>query len=220
MEGAEASDEADEGTTVDRGAAPSEDDLVRRYREGDGEALCRLFDRYEGLLRARIAHRLPKRLLRRVAVSDVLQESRVAALDRHRDFEPRGRNAFRNWALGIVDMRARKVIERHDGAAKRAAGREVTRTHRRATGDFVADAASASEVAMAGELRSLLQEAVAQLPPDYREVLRLTREEGLDLAAASERMGRSRDAVKKLSGRALARLARVLRELEDGAGGP
>ena len=46
---------------------------------------------------------------------------------------------------------------------------------------------------------------MASLPPDYREVLRLAREEDLSLREVAERMGRSREAIKKLYGRALLR---------------
>ena len=57
---------------------------------------------------------------------------------------------------------------------------------------------------------------MAALPADYREILRLCREEGLTLREAAERMGRSREAAKKLYGRALVRfsteLSRVRRE--------
>ena len=49
------------------------------------------------------------------------------------------------------------------------------------------------------------------LPPDYRTILRLVKEEGLTMRAAGERMGRSREAAKKLYGRALLRLTEVFR---------
>ena len=51
------------------------------------------------------------------------------------------------------------------------------------------------------------------LPDDYRNVLRMALEDGLTLKEAARRMGRSHEAVKKLYGRALARLARELKDL-------
>ena len=51
---------------------------------------------------------------------------------------------------------------------------------------------------------------MAALSEDHREVLRLALEEGLSLRECAERMGRSREAMKKLYGRAVCALrARV-----------
>ena len=49
-----------------------------------------------------------------------------------------------------------------------------------------------------------------KLPPDYREIIRLVQEEGLTMAEAAARMGRSRNAVKHLYGRALSQFAKLL----------
>ena len=57
--------------------------------------------------------------------------------------------------------------------------------------------------------------AIAQLPPDYREVLHLRQDEHLSLQTAAVRMGRSKEAARKLYARALARLAELL-GLEEG----
>jgi RNA polymerase sigma factor (sigma-70 family) len=69
---------------------------------------------------------------------------------------------------------------------------------------------SPSQVAIGRETREAAQRALATLPPTYQEVIRLVQGEGLTLAQAGERMGRSRDAVKGLYSRALGRLANEL----------
>ena len=190
-----------------------EDDLVRRFREGDGDALCRLFERHERVLRAQIARLLPRDVRRRVSISDVLQESRIAALERCRDFEPRGGGDFRNWALGIARNKALRAVQRHGQVAMRSVRREVTRPARAETGQFHGQAPTPSQLAIAAELAELARRAMASLRPDDREILRLTREEQLTLREAAERMGRSREAAKKLYGRALTRFADALNEL-------
>lgn len=190
-----------------------EEDLVRRYQNGDGEALCALFDRYEALLVRRIERWLPPHVLRRLSVSDVLQESRIVALDRREAFEARGDGAFRRWILGIAEMKARQAVQRHMDVAKRATRRELSKPARRDTAAFAGKGPTPSEVAIGSELEELARLAVRSLPDDYREVLRLAMEEGLTLKEAARRMGRSHDAAKKLYGRALARLARELRGL-------
>jgi RNA polymerase sigma factor (sigma-70 family) len=168
-----------------------------------------LLDRHREELTARIRQRLPPRLDRKVAVSDVLQESCLVAFRRREDLEDRGGNAFRNWLLGIVDLKARESIRNQEVAARRSARREVTRSQRRDTGQFAGDQPTPSQVVIGAELADLARRAAAALPEDYRTILRLAREEGLSLGEAAERMRRSREAVKKLYGRALCRFRKV-----------
>jgi RNA polymerase sigma-70 factor (ECF subfamily) len=193
--------------------ARDEEELIRRYREGDGEALEALFLRHRGILVRRIERWLPRHVRRRVSVSDVLQESRIAAFERRLDFEPRGEGAFRNWVLGIVEKKARKATERNVDVKKRAAEREVTRAHRPDTAQFLGQGPSPSEVAVGRELQALAERAMSELPDDYREVLRLSREERLPLTEVALQIGRSHEATKKLYGRALARFGKGLRKL-------
>ena len=161
------------GYAVDGESDLHVEELVRRFQEGDGEALCELFDRYEGPLYRRIQRHLPPHLRRRVSIADIVQESRVVALDRHRDFEARGEDAFRRWVLGIAEKKARRAVQRHLQVGMRAADKEVTRTNRPDTGRFATALPSPSEVAMGEELEQMTRAALASLPPDYQEVLRL-----------------------------------------------
>jgi len=192
----------------------TEEDLIRRFRDGDGEALCALFDRHEALLRRRIERWLPRDVRRRLSVGDVLQEARIVALERHRDFQPTGADGFRNWILGIAEMRVRYANQRHRDVAKRSARREVTKPARAETAQFAGRGPTPSEVAIGAEAERIARRALAALPDDYREILRLTREEGLALREAAERLQRSYEATKKLYGRALTRLAAEFRRLE------
>ncbi|MHC4941351.1 MAG: sigma factor-like helix-turn-helix DNA-binding protein [Planctomycetota bacterium] len=60
-------------------------------------------------------------------------------------------------------------------------------------------------MAAASELARVAAAAFRSLGEDDRQVLRLVREEGVTLAGAADRMGRSYEATKKLYARALAR---------------
>ena len=193
-------------------------DLLQRYRAGDGDALWELCSRVEPLLRRRIEQRIPRRLRRRVSVADVLQDARVAAYERREAFEERGPDAFRKWILGIVDKKALRAVRDHRGVAKRDQGREVTRAHRPDTAMFPGSTPSPSEVYVASELADLARAAMAALPPDYREVLRLARDEQLTLREVGERMERSREAAKKLYARAISRFEQELEKRRGGEG--
>lgn len=188
-------------------------ELLRRFRAGDEAAFRELLARHGNALSARIRRNLPRALSRRVAVSDVLQESCVVAYRRRETFEVRGEDAFRNWLLGIVDNKVKEAVRRHQGAGCRSARREVSRHERVPTGLFVGGAQSPSKHAEAREALQRTHAALARLPEDYERVLILTRIEGLTLREAGERMGRSREAMKKLYGRAVCRLKTTFEEM-------
>ncbi len=187
-----------------------EADLVARFRAGDRDAFRHLVERHERILRMRLASRLPSFLRRRVSVSDVVQETCLVAYERRRDFEDRGEGAFRKWLVGIAENRLRDEIKRHAGVAKRAAAREVTRAERPQTACIEADQGTPSGVAASAEEVRRVQSSMEGLSPDHREILRLALDEGLALRECAERMGRTREATKKLYGRAVCALrARV-----------
>lgn len=190
-------------------------ELIRRFRAGDEDAFRALLTRHGGALSARIKRNLPAKVARRVAVSDVLQESCAVAFRRREHLEIRGADAFRNWLLGIVDNKVREAVRNHAHVAARSAHREVSRHDRVDTGLFVGRNRSPSRHAIQREDLDLTRKALARLPEQYRQVLQLTRLEGMTMREAAERMGRSREAVKKLYGRAVVKLRTVFEEMRS-----
>lgn len=191
--------------------APTDRELVARVRDGDEDAFRMLFDRYNRLVRARIRQWLPNGIRRRISISDLVQEARLAAFQGCHDLELAHDGAFQPWLLRIVEHKVRDAIRRQ-ASAKRDAGREVSRHQRDETAQARARGLSPSEHAIAAEDKARMMSVLDALPPDYREILRLARLEGLTLREAGERMGRSREAAKKLYARALARFTELYRE--------
>ena len=108
-----------------------------------------------------------------------------------------------------------RAVEQHVKAAKRDVRREVSLDRARDRGDHsaaamgtllphVGDSPSAS--IQRRESAQTLSEMLAELPEDYREVIRLRHQEGLDFAAIGEQMGRSSGAVRMLWLRSIKRL--------------
>ena len=184
--------------------------LMRRAREGDEGALFALFDRHTPALRARVGRWMTAALLRKVSASDVMQEARLVALRRFDEFQGGGEGAFGRWLGKIVELQARAAAGKYARTAKRDLGREVTRGGRPDTRQFVGKEPSPSQAAMAKELKDDLRKALAELAPDYRQVVRLLQDEDVTFQEAGARMGRSPEAVRMLYGRALARLAKLL----------
>jgi RNA polymerase sigma-70 factor (ECF subfamily) len=189
--------------------AEDEAKLVQAARSGDADAFARLFDRYANLLAGRVRKVVPAQLTRKVSVADILQEVRITAFRRFESFELRGEGSVRNWLMRILEHKIGDVFRKYRGAAKRAAHVEVTRGQRPDTHNVRGSGGTPSQAVIAAESRRLLRETLALLPDDYRTILRLVFVEQLSLREAGEEMGRSREAAKKLYGRALARLTEL-----------
>jgi RNA polymerase sigma-70 factor (subfamily 1) len=190
-----------------------EEELVRRLAAGDMDALAQVFERYVPVIAARVKRSVPAFVLRRVSVSDLLQEVRIVAMERCREFEDRGPGSLRNWLLTIADMKIKETVRRHTGTAKRDAGREVTRGRRSDTRDVAAGGLSPSQHAIEAEMAALARRALEALPREQAEVVRLVRDEHLTLREAAGRVGKSHEAVKKIYGRGLLRLKREFERL-------
>ena len=190
--------------------------LVRRAQQGDDEAFKLLFGRYTDELRARVHQRLSPLLRRKVSGADILQDAFLVAFERIDDFENRGDGSFGHWLGQIVENRARQVIERFAGTAKRDPRREVSRDARPDTCQFVGRVTSPSEAAMAGELRKAAARALRELPEGYREVLRLLQEQDLSFPEAAAHLDRTVAATRKLYSRALARYSQLLQAYDGG----
>ena len=191
-------------------AVPSDTDLAAKARAGDARALADLFERHRRTLEARARGLMAPAVRRKVSIADVVQEAHIAATHKVGAFENRGNGAMRAWLLRIVELKAREAVRRYGLTAKRNAGREVSRSGRLDADGFAARGLSPSEGAMASELKARAERALSGLSEDHQRVLHLTRVEGLTLAEAAERMGRTREAAKKLYGRALSRFTQAL----------
>ena len=113
---------------------PVEDtDLLARFRQGDAAAFRTLLDRHREALSQRIWQKLPAHLDRKVAVSDILQESMLVAFRRCSELESTALEGFRHWLLTIAENKTREAVRHHVGTAKRSTRREVPRARRAPT---------------------------------------------------------------------------------------
>lgn len=194
----------------------SDEALIARARAGDEGAFEHLFDRHAGAVEGKIRKALPAVMNRRLSVADVLQEVRIVAFDKIADVEGRDEGALRRWLMRIAEYKVGSAMKRHLYAAKRAAGAEVSRGARADTGHFRGPGPSPSQHAQTSEERQLVRDALSLLPEDYARVLTLVFEQQLTLREAGEQMERSREATKKLYGRALARFTKILDQEQSG----
>lgn len=183
---------------------PLVQELVQKSQAGDlaaFERLAEMFrDRLEGSVRSRLAHYgLPA-----AEVEEVVQETFARALQAIERFEWRGEDAFYRWMSGI----AHRVILVTARQARRASGEEVP-LNRAGKG------VSPSRAMSREERFRRLQESIAGLSDDHREVVLLARIEGLTMKEIAARMGKTPGAVRQLLFRALGKLKDVFGDTES-----
>lgn len=188
----------------DREDDPSTRVLYRRANAGEREALELLLERMRPRLEAWVALRMGPALRARVDAEDIVQEILLKAAGAIGSFQPEGKHAFVKWLFTV----ARNQIsdwQRHCMAAKR----DVQRDQELRSG-IPAQRTGPYSRAARNDLMEQLLDALALLPENYRDILRLRRLEYLDNEEAAERLGLSRENASVLYVRAMQALRRKL----------
>jgi RNA polymerase sigma-70 factor (ECF subfamily) len=178
-----------------------DDNLLLRFRDGDGDAFAALFARH---------HRLVFNYARMVlhdagAAEDMLQETFIAAAGAAARYEPRGH--LRAWLLGICRHRCL------DWLARRRRRQRIAQE----TGFVVLDSAPGSSPRHAMQRQERLEltlQALAELPESQREAVTLHALKELSYREIAEVMECPLNTVKTLIRRGRLRLARALAEAD------
>ncbi len=178
--------------------------LIRRAQSGDRQAFEELVHLYLERVERVIAQRLRDHQMKNVDVGDVLQETLLRSYRGVTRFEWRGEESFLRWLGGIVEN---VVLE----IARRGARHPVFQLEH----DVSADKISPGRAMRQEERFDRLHEAIKNLSPEYRDVIVLSRIEGLTFEEIAGRMNRSPAAVKQLLWRALKKLKESFGDTES-----
>jgi len=171
--------------------------LVERAQAGDREAFSALVERFRDRLRLWIETKARLRLGPSIEIDEVLQETFVRAFESIARFEWQGDDAFEKWLCGI----ARNVLLKSAKKHRAQQGLE-------AAADLPALDESPGTALRRDERFERLEKALAGLSPEYRQVVRLARIDGLKVKEIAARLEKTPNAVKHL-------LARALKELRE-----
>jgi RNA polymerase sigma-70 factor (subfamily 1) len=187
-------------------------DLLRRAREGSGEALGVLLDSCGARLLALIRLRLGPRLRAQIESRDVLQSTLLKALTHFERFAGADRDTLVAWLAGIAANEIRDLADFH-ARQRRDAARHVSLEENADALRLAANVRSATSRIALDEGLARLERALERLAPEQREVIAMRRIEELDFRAIAARMGRSADACRMLFARAMAALTLVAEDL-------
>ena len=199
-------------------ASRTPEELLERARSGDLESFGQLLSQYRNYARLLARTLIGTTLRLRLDPSDLVQET---FLEAHRDFPRFDGSTERELLAWLRRILARNLADqaRRQKAGLRDIRRQVSleamldRSSARMQQALVAVVSSPSAAAAQREQAVLLADALADLPPDYREVIILRNLERLRFEEVAARMGRSPGAVRMLWTRALERLSRALEGL-------
>ncbi|MCB9848198.1 MAG: sigma-70 family RNA polymerase sigma factor [Phycisphaeraceae bacterium] len=181
---------------------------------GDVEALEALFavshDRLLGLARRKVGVDWQGK----IDPDDILQEAYIAAFNGIDRFEPEGADAFYRWVAAIIDHRFIDAVR-----ALRRQKRDVTRQQRmpsrisrheslvKQLGDI---SGRPSQVARRQDAIGALMACLAQLPEDQRAAVQRLHLDEAPLAEVARELDRTEDATRRLAGRGLEKLERLM----------
>lgn len=217
---------ADASWREEHGALNSHEtsELLYQFADGDDEALGQLVEQETPWLLARMDHRVPGYLKRRVGASDIVQATVIDLVTVRERFEHRGVTAFRKMLARMADLNLAKAIE-FERAQKRDLGREFRNGSSRAQSQrlltaLAAEEATPSEWLIHQELSQIVELSFGFLSESDQEVLRLRDAEGLgyeqistqlrlDPATTRRRYSRAIERLRKLVGTALRKRGEV-----------
>lgn len=200
---------------------PHADELFRRLRVGDQQALAELFSRQRVALKRMIGWRLDRRLSGRVDPSDVLQDVYIDAVVRVRGYLENPTVPFPLWLRLLTGRRLLELHRQHLGAQMRAASREVPLEHWPTAGadslaaHLTGQLTSPSQAAVRAEQEGRLSDALNGMDPLDREVLVLRHFEELSNNEVAELFAIGKAAASHRYVRALERLREILSGMTD-----
>jgi len=199
---------------------PSED-LARRLKCGDREALAALFSEHRERLWRMIHFRMDRRLLGRVDADDVLQDAFLAAADRLPHYRDESSYSPFVWLRMVVLQTLTDMHRHHLGAQMRDVDREVDlrcghyplSTTASLAALLVGNLTSPSQAAARAEILDQVERVIAAMDPLDREVLALRHFEELGNSEVAEVLGIQQKAASIRYVRALKRLRGILSQM-------
>jgi RNA polymerase sigma-70 factor (ECF subfamily) len=193
----------------------NDDPLIPRIHAGDQDALVEFLNAARPRLLGYINTQLGPALRTKIEPDDVAQEATVEALRTFGKFDLGDRDPF-GWLCQIAERRIIDAHRRYFGAQKRAGNREVRLNapvddsqHAGLIDLLVASMTTASQAFSRDQRQHLLFEALAKLPAEQRDALRLRYVEGMPSKEIAAQLGKTDGAVRVMLTRAL----RVLQEM-------
>jgi RNA polymerase sigma-70 factor (ECF subfamily) len=199
---------------------PQVDQWLEAAREGSSEALAQALEACRVYLTMIADREIDPVLRAKGGASDLVQETFIEAQRAFSRFSNGSQEEFLAWLRKLLLNNVADFRRRYRGTAKRASDREVhleTASPNAPSGDWRSNLPAAigtpSGEFVQRETIEQVEQALSQLPEDYRQVVTYRSLEDRSFEEIAQLMDRSPNAVRKLFARAIEQLQR---EMESG----
>lgn len=179
--------------------------LVERFKKGDNEAFSLLFHRYERRLAVLVHFKMSLALHGVMEVEDILQEVFLAAARDMQQFTYQSPGSLMAWLSRIADHVIADAARYQNREKRRAQELLRFRSESNPLGPEPLDSETPSRLFEREENLQIVLQKLNALPDEYREMILLSKFEGLTTKEISERSGKSREGVALTLHRALKR---------------
>ncbi len=196
-------------------AGLSDEDLMEMYAEGEVRVFEVLYDRHS----RPVYNFIMKYLMHRENAEEVLQETFLRVIKKHRKFEKRSK--FSTWLYTIarnlcVDALRKEKHRRHKSLDQPEGKNDLN--GRSLADRLPGDDRGADAKVMDGEIRRCMEKAVSELPQDQKEVFLLREVSNLQFNEIAMILNCSENTVKSRMRYALERLRAGLSEFMEESG--
>jgi len=184
-------------------------DMLKRLHDGDRTAMAELYDRYFDRVYSLVFNQVDRN---RDVAEDIVQETFLAALKSAKSFK--GRSSAYTWLCSIAYHKVADHYRRQSRERKRmVSGIDVDTVD---VSDNPGRQPQPDSLIESAETRQVVNEALAKLPWDYRQVLILKYVEELSVQEISQIMDRSPKSIEGLLTRSRKALQTQLSGLREG----
>jgi RNA polymerase sigma-70 factor (ECF subfamily) len=190
-------------------------ELVILAKGGDESALERLYRVYGERVRWMVRFRMGKALRSRLESMDLVQDVFVNAFGAIEDFTYKNEGDFVRWLSKIAQNTLANNWDKLHAAKRDIRKEHRFRSHNSATDGALRevkrnlDATTPSVIMSKQEDLAKLEKAIDELKPQYRDIVVLSKIEGLSYKDIGKKLGKSPDAVRMLMPSAMAELTTV-----------
>ncbi|MCH5375288.1 MAG: sigma-70 family RNA polymerase sigma factor [Planctomycetes bacterium] len=203
---------------------PSEktEELLADAKVGDASAVNLLLDRHREAVHRMVRMRLDQKILRRVDVSDVVQDVMVEANRRLQDYLQNPGMSFHLWIRQIARDRIIDAHRRHRVSAKRSVDREQAvapqgegQSSIRLAAQLCDPRLTPAAAAAQHEMARRVEQAITQLGDQDCEIIMMRHYEQLSNQEIAQSLGLTEPAASMRYLRAIRRLRSLLGEPQD-----
>ncbi|HCO96856.1 MAG TPA: hypothetical protein DIU00_23440 [Phycisphaerales bacterium] len=197
------------------GIADKTRELVALAKDGDESAISQLWTVYGARIHWIMRLRIGRELRSKLESVDLTQEALLSALRDLENFTYKNEGDFLRWISTIAENRLRDNLdkmhaEKRDIRKEIRLGKPDANTVSKSAVSFTPIEVTTPSVIMSRkEELEKLEKAIDKLRPEYKEVIVLSKIEGLSYKEIADRLDRSSEAVRKLISRAMAALTTV-----------